>query len=49
MGLSFRVILDVTIVWKDSFNYTIQYLLECLNGYVLQDNSGCDDCLEGCV
>ena len=35
MGLSCRIILDVRIVWKDSFNYTIQCLLECLDGFVL--------------
>ena len=44
MGLSCSIIVE--IVWKDSFNYTIYYLLECLVGFVLLDNSGCEDCLE---
>ena len=34
MGLSCRIILGVRIVWKDSFNYTMQYLLEYLDGFV---------------
>ena len=46
MRLSCRIIEDVRIVWKDSFYYTIQYLLECLDVFVLYDNSGCEDCLE---
>ena len=46
MGMFCRIILDVTIVWKDAFNYTIQYFLKCLDGFVLQDNSGCEACYE---
>ena len=46
MGLSCRIILGVRFVWKDLLNYTIQYLLECLDGFVLYDNSRCEDCLE---
>ena len=49
MGLSGMIILDVRIVWKDSFNYTIQYLLECLDVFVLEDNSWCEICLERIV
>ena len=32
--MSCRITLDVKIVWKDLFNYTIQYLLEYLDGFV---------------
>ena len=35
MGLSYRIIVELMIVWKNSFNYTIQYLLECLDGLIL--------------
>ena len=35
MDLSCRIIVDVRIVWKDSFNYTIPYLLGCLGVIVL--------------
>ena len=46
MGLSCKIILDVRIVWKNSFNYTIPYLLGCLDVVVLCAHSGCEDCLE---
>ena len=46
MGLSSRIIVDVRIVLKDSFNYAIhvQYLLEYLEGLILLDSSGYEDC-----
>ena len=47
--LSNRIIVDVRIVWKDSFNYTIQCLLECLDVFVLYANSGCGGRLDGFV
>ena len=37
LGLSCWIILDVRIVWKDLFNYTMHYLLEC---YVMIDLVG---------
>ena len=37
LGLSCRIIVDVRIVWKDSFDYTMHYLLEC---YVMIDLVG---------
>ena len=46
MYLSCRIILGVRIFCNNSFNYTMQYLLECLDVFVLYANSGCEDCLE---
>ena len=34
---------------NDLFNFAIQYVLEYLDGFVLNDNSGCENCLEKLV